>query len=167
VNPSKFNKQNFSSRTASKEDGMKRVIGMVLVGLFIAVGSAQAQCGKCGMGDEAKVERQDMVGEKLNQMSKDLKLSAEQRVQVESILKEKMEKKHQIMEQHKAAMEALHGEFKAKLKSVLSEEQMTKWEAQKDKMGDMKGKCPHCKKGEMCEKCKSKKGQKPAEEDAK
>ena len=37
----------------------------------------------------------------------------------------------------------------------LSEEQMKKWEAQKAEMGEGKGKCPYCKKGEMCEKCKA------------
>lgn len=136
---------------------MNRVIGMVLVGLFISVVSAQAHCGKCGIGDAPKGEAQEMVTDKLDKMTKDLKLSAEQKAQVQSFMKEKMEKKHHIMEEKKAALDALHEEFKAKLKGVLSEEQMKKWESAQDEKGEMRGKCPHGKKGKMCPVCQMKK----------
>lgn len=160
--------------TLIKEDGMKRVMWMALAVLVIAAGSAQANCGKCGKGDVPKEVMEEMVNDRLDQMTTNLKLSAEQRAQVEAIMKDKMAKKQAIMDQKEAAMKALHEDFLVKLKGVLSAEQMKQWETKKDKCpdckdgklcekcklkkGNMKGNCPDCKDGKPCKKCKLKKG---------
>lgn len=129
---------------------MKKFFGVMLVALFLALGaaSAQAHCGKCGVGD-AHPDMKAMAGEKLEMMTKDLNLTDEQKTKVEAIMKAKMEKKEAIMDEKSKAMEALHEDFKAQLKQVLNEEQLKKWEALKDK-------CPMCKEGKMCEMCMKK-----------
>jgi Spy/CpxP family protein refolding chaperone len=130
---------------------MKKVMWMVLAGLFIAVGSAQAHCGKCGMDDAPQAKEQGSADKDFDKMGKELKLTAEQKAQVKSIMEEKRQKKQAIMEQKQAAMAALHEEVKAKLKTVLSEEQVKAWEAKKEG-------CPLCKDGKPCKDCEAKKG---------
>ncbi|MDP2653752.1 MAG: hypothetical protein Q8Q08_06945 [Candidatus Omnitrophota bacterium] len=157
---------------------MNKAIGILIAGLLIVSGNAYAHCGKCGVGDPAPAAQEDMMGKKLDMMTKELKLSDEQKGKVEAILKEKMEKKQQIMAQKKEAMDALHADFKAKLQGVLSEEQMKSWETMKDKCpmckdgkmcemckGKMKGHCPDCKDGKMCEMCMLKKKNKKMGDD--
>ena len=137
---------------------MRKILFMVLAGLFVAAATAQANCGRCGMGDMPKAQAQEPVKRHLDKMAKDLKLSDEQKARVEVIMKEKMEKKDRIMKEKMVAMDALHEEFKAKLKGVLSEEQMKKWEAGQEHKGEMKGKCPYCKDGKMCAHCQKEQG---------
>ena len=136
---------------------MNKMIWMVLIGLFVCTGSVQANCGKCVMVDVPKADEQGMIKEHLDKMSSTLALTPEQKVQLEAIMKEKMAAKRQIMEHKEAAMKALQEQFKTKLKGVLTEEQMKKWEAKKEGQCDMKGKCPDCKKGKKCPKCQLKK----------
>ena len=131
---------------------MNKVIWMVLVGLTVTVGSAQANCGHCDKLGTPKVSTEEMAAEKLDVMTKKLKLSVEQKAQVQIILKEKIEKMQQLMDQKHAAMQVLYEDYTAKLKGVLSEEQMKQWEAKKD-CYDKKDKkygekvCPHDKAG--------------------
>jgi len=132
---------------------MGKVMWMVLAGLFLAVGSVQADCGKCGAGDGVQMDHQAMVNTHIDKMTKELALTAEQKIQLEAIMKEKLAKKEQIMAQKEASMKALHEEFKVKVKGVLSEEQMKKWEANKESR-DAKGDCP-CK-DKMCPECQKK-----------
>jgi hypothetical protein len=89
-------------------------------------------------------------------MTADLGLSDEQKGKVEAIMKEKMEQKKALKEEHRADMDSLHENFKAQLKGILTEEQMTKWEAMKD---EHMAKCPECKEGKMCPMCMKKKGE--------
>lgn len=140
---------------------MKRILGIAVVGLFLAVGSAQANCGKCGVGDEMKADKGKTTAEKADKMAKKLNLSDEQKAKYEALVTEKMAKKEAIMADKKKAMEALHEDFKAKLGAVLTPEQMKSWEAMKDDRGPMMGKCPMCEKsGGMCEHCKMNKDKK-------
>lgn len=165
---------------------MKKVLGLLLAGMFFAALNAQAHCGKCGMEDGAhKDDKGAMVSAKVDKLAKELSLTDEQKGKVEGIIKEKMEKKQQLMEEHHKSMDALQEDFKAKLGGVLSAEQMAKWEDMKkdhgkdcpdckdgkicktckmkkamDKMGD----CPKCKDGKMCKKCKMKKAKEEKEE---
>ncbi len=148
---------------------MSKVCLSMLVGLFLMTANAQAHCGKCGVGDAThegagemtKGEGCPIVGGKLEKLTKELSLTDEQKPQVEAILKEKMEKKQQIMDDKHKAMDALHADFETKLKGVLTEEQAQKWSAHKDSMAEHHGKCPDCKDGKMCEKCKGMKGHCP------
>lgn len=131
---------------------MNKVVLMVLVGLAVAVGNAQA-CDKCSKAYDRKAPAVETIDERLDKMTKDLNLTPEQRAQVQVILEEKTAKKQKIMDEKHAAMEALHQEFQAKLKGVLSAEQLKQWEAGKDR-------CPDCKDGKLCKKCKFKKSRK-------
>lgn len=142
---------------------MNKVLASLFVALFLTAASAQAHCGSCGVGDAPKAEGASkaddmgaMVSAKVEKLTKELSLNDEQKGKVEAIIKEKMEKKHQIMEEKHKAMDALHEEFKTKLSGVLTPEQVTKWESMKK---DFDG-CPMCKDGKMCKKCKLMKGKK-------
>ena len=137
---------------------MKRILWITLVVFLAVAGSAQADCGKCGMGHgpEAGMEMdmEKAVSEKIEKMTAELALTPEQQEQVKQIMQEKMERTRQIKEEKRAAMDALHKEVQAKMKAALTEEQLKKWEElKKDKPG-MMGKCPHCEEGKMCPKCK-------------
>lgn len=136
------------------EKAMKKSLGILLVVLFLTAGNALAHCGKCGMGDDSGMDMKAMAEEKVGKMAKDLSLNDEQKSRVAAIVKEKMEKKHAIMNEKHKAMDDLHEEYKGKLKEVLNEEQLKKWE--KKKYG-VEGKCPMCIDGKMCKKCKIKK----------
>lgn len=138
---------------------MQKIMWMVMAVLFLAIGSAQAHCGKCGVGEAAPAQMKDAKDSsaaKVDKLAKDLKLSDEQKVKVEALVKEKLEKKQKIMADKESAMDALHEDFKAKLKSALSEEQYKSWEAGLDKSGEMKGHCPYCKHGKLCPMCEKK-----------
>ncbi len=128
---------------------MTRILGMLVVGLFLAVGTAQAHCGKCGIGEASKSDMKAMGDAKLDMMKKELVLTDEQAAQVKQIMTAKMEKKQKLMDEKHKAMEALHDDFKAQLKGVLNEAQFKKWEEVKDR-------CPMCKDGKMCEMCMKK-----------
>lgn len=134
---------------------MKKVLGILLAFLFLTAGNAFAHCGKCGMGDDPSMDMTAMAEEKAGKMAKDLSLTDEQKSKVASIIKEKMRNKRSLMEAKDKAMDALHEEFQTKLKGILTEEQMKKWE---EKKAGSEGHCPMCKDGKMCKKCKEMKG---------
>jgi hypothetical protein len=130
---------------------MKRMMGVALMIFLLAAGNAQAGCEKCGMHKGMKGADQVSLSERVDRMAAELDLNAEQKAQVEAIMKEKMARKEQIMAQKQASAASLQEEVRAKLQGVLSAEQMKKWEA-------MKGDCPLCKSGKPCKGCDSKKG---------
>ncbi len=135
---------------------MNKVLTGLCVLFLLMTANAQAHCGHCGVGDSSKDDMGAMVSEKVQGMTKELALNDEQKGKVEGIIKEKMAKKQQLMEENRKAMDAVHEDFTTKLNGVLTEEQKTKWEARKkDGPGEMK--CPKCKDGKMCKKCKIKK----------
>lgn len=137
---------------------MNKVLAIVITALLLTSGNAQAHCGKCGVGDAPKSDIDTMLNEKTEMLTKKLNLTDDQKAKVQAILKEKMAKKQEIMDQKHNAMDALHEEFKAKLGAILTEEQMKNWEEMKKDSDGMMGKCPMCKDGKMCEVCKLKKG---------
>jgi len=132
---------------------MKRVLWMVLAVLFLTAGNLYAHCGKCGVGDAVAENAAAEVDEKVAKLTKDLGLDDAQQVKLKVIIQEKVDKKHQIMDDKHKAMDAVHQDFQAKLKDVLTAEQLTKWEAIKADRGAMEDHCPMCKKGKMCEMC--------------
>ena len=80
---------------------------------FVSVACVQA-CGKCGVGGSEK---------HMKHLSKKLKLSADQEVQIKKIMDEKMQK----MEETGKQSEAYHKEFMEKVEAVLNEEQKIKF----------------------------------------
>ncbi|MCB9771904.1 MAG: hypothetical protein H6754_05085 [Candidatus Omnitrophica bacterium] len=140
---------------------MKKIIGLIVAGLLISSSQVFAHCGKCGVGDaHPESDVSAMVTKKSDMLAKELKLSDEQKTKVQAILKEKMDKKAKIMDEKHAAMTSLHEEFKAKLGTVLTPEQMKNWEAMMDKSSEKGVKCPMCKDGKMCKMCQLKKADK-------
>ncbi|MCR4337058.1 MAG: hypothetical protein NUV91_04545 [Candidatus Omnitrophica bacterium] len=131
---------------------MKKITAIILFSLFLTT-AAQANCGKCGVGDKhPEANKDQMVSEKVAKMTAEFNLTDEQKAQVQNLIQEKMTKKEAIMEEKHKAMQALHEDFHAKLKGVLTEEQIKKWES-------MKEECPECEKeGKMCKVCAAKKG---------
>lgn len=136
---------------------MKRILWLVLVVLFLTAGNLYAHCGKCGVGDEAVENAAAQVDEKVAKLTEDLGLDDEQKARLKVIIQEKMDKKQQIMADKHKAMDALHEDFQAKLKEVLTAEQFKKWEAIKADKAGMESKCPMCKEGKMCAMCLLKK----------
>lgn len=140
---------------------MQKIIGLIVAGLLISSSYAYAHCGKCGVGDaHPETDISAMVTEKSDMLAKELKLTDEQKAKVQTILAEKMDKKAKIMDDKHAAMTSLHEEFKTKLGTVLSPEQMKSWEAMMDKSSEKGVKCPMCKDGKMCKMCQLKKAEK-------
>jgi hypothetical protein len=145
---------------------MNKIFAILLTSMFLIVGNAQANCGKCGIGDAPKADVNAMITEKVEMLTKELKLNDEQKMKVEALINEKMAKKQEMREQKLKAMEALHEEFKTKLSSILTAEQMTSWETMMKNPESMMAKCPMCKDGKMCEMCllkKKKMAQEPEE----
>jgi hypothetical protein len=85
-----------------------------------------------------------------------LKLTDEQKTKLHAIMMEKKTKMHAMMDEHHQAMDRLHEDFEKKLGGILTVDQMKKWEEKMEKHGDMKGHCPMCKGGKMCDMCKMK-----------
>jgi hypothetical protein len=147
---------------------MKKTIVLFLMGFLLIAGNALAHCGKCGVGDSDHDGAHNMVTKKVNKMAAELGLSDEQKAQIEAIMLEKKEKKQQIWDEKKASMESLSDEYTTKIKGVLTEEQMAKWEAARAAKGSMKAGCPMCKDGKKCEMCeKASKGACPLCKDGK
>jgi len=91
------------------------------------VGIAGAHCGKCGLPKEGGTD--DYVAKKAEKLTDKLGLSAEQSAQAKVLIKEKMEKKHTIMQEKSDAIEAVKEEYSAKLAALLNDEQKVKYEA--------------------------------------
>lgn len=134
---------------------MKKVLGIMLLGLFLIAGNASAHCGKCGLGDAPDKDMKAMAGERNDKMAKELGLNDEQKGKLSALMNEKMEKRHAIMEENRKAMDALHEDFQAKLKGFLTEDQVKKLE---EKMAGGEGHSPMWKEGKMCPKCAMMKG---------
>jgi len=148
---------------------MNRILAIMALSLLLTAGNTYAHCGKCGVGDapkaagtDAKMDMGAMVAEKTEKLTKELNLTDDQKTKVQAILQEKMTKKQAIMDEKHKAMDALHEEFKTKLGAILTPEQMKTWEEMKKDGHGMKGMCPMCKDGKMCEMC-MKKGKKGGE----
>jgi hypothetical protein len=126
---------------------MKKLI--ILTALLAFAGMATpvfAHCGKCGVGDDKKVMDVDAKVEKL---TKKLGLSEDQANKLKPVLQEKMDKKKALYEKKKADMQALHDDYQAKLKGILTPEQLSKYEAMKEGMMEHKGSMMDGHKGSM------------------
>lgn len=131
----------------------------LIVGLVLCSSNAFAHCGTCGVGDKGGHEHaQEKLKERGDEFSNKLNLTPEQKEQMKALREEKREKMKAMHEEMKKQKEALYVEHKAKVATILSPEQMQQWEKMKEDHEEMMGKCPECKDGKMCKKCKMKKG---------
>ncbi len=129
---------------------MKKFIFVLVALVMLTTAPAFAHCGKCGIGDEKGHEKGGMKGEmtdaskgemadkRIKKLTKQLDLSPEQAKQVEALMDTKMEKKKAIHEEVEKKMEAIREEYKAGLKSILTPEQLVKYESLKDEKGNMR-----------------------------
>lgn len=123
---------------------MRKLILSLLL-LSLSALPAFAHCGMCGVGD--KKDAGSMADKKVEAMTAELGLSEEQATQLKAIMNEKMEKKSALHEKQTAEMDAVKEEYKSKLKSVLTEEQLKQYESMKETKT-----CPMCgKAGKDCE----------------
>lgn len=126
---------------------MKKVLAVLMVGLFLMVFDAKANDARHAMRKGAEPQDIDtMVNSKVATMTKELSLTGEQKEKTKVLLKEKLEKIRQLTEDYHKSLSALDREFKANLGGVLSAEQMSKWEAMRT---ERSGGCPDCKAGKM------------------
>ena len=122
---------------------MNKTILMTTLILMSAAGPAFAGCGMCGVGEAKKghhAMKEELAAEKVKKMTKQLDLSAEQAKQLEAIMQEKMDKKKAVHEETEKKMDAIREDFQAKLKTVLTPEQLEKYNSMKDKKEDNPGK---------------------------
>lgn len=117
---------------------MNRKIVTVLVGMMLVTGgTAYAHCGACGVGDEAEAKEMKMDKKKMaKHMDKwhhKLGLSEDQAAKMDAAKKTKMDK-----------IAAAEKEYMTTLKSILNEEQMSKYQKM---MGDHHGKKKGSDKG--------------------
>ncbi|MGE0267016.1 MAG: hypothetical protein AB7S78_00990 [Candidatus Omnitrophota bacterium] len=106
--------------------------------LMLAAGPAFSGCPMCG-GSEGKTvqpeKKADKTSKKVKQMTKSLALTEQQALQLEALMREKMDKKKAVHEEAEKKMELIRKEYQDKLKTVLTPEQLEKYNARKDKHG--------------------------------
>ena len=120
---------------------MKRSIFVFIAVLMLVAAPAFANCGNCGVdkkGHPKNAMKSDMADQHVKKLTKQLKLSDEQAKQAKALMDSKMEKKKAIHEETEKKMEAIHEEYTAGLKSILTPEQLEKYESLKEKKGDMR-----------------------------
>src|SRR3989338_7907298 len=74
---------------------------------------------------------------RIEKMTKDLWLSQDQAAQLKALMTTKMEKKRALHEETKTKMQAIQDEYNASLKSLLTPEQLKKYEARKEEKKEM------------------------------
>lgn len=99
-----------------------------------------AHCGHCGVGEDGKaMGNKEHVDQKLDNLSKKLGLTDQQKSAIRPALEEFWSKKETMMKDHMAQMDALHADKKAKIVAVLTPEQEAKWEKMQEDMPMKKG----------------------------
>jgi len=124
---------------------VKKTLLIGVAVFLLSTSLAFAYCGTCGIGGDKGSKSCDWMEKKITKMTAELGLSEEQVVQVEVIMKEKMEKKKALWAEKKEKMEALHNEFTESLKGILSEEQAAKFDAMMEKRSKKDSKHDHHK----------------------
>lgn len=127
---------------------MKKII-LGLAAVAMAVGSYATDSAK------AKKSPEQMANKRADKLKTELTLSDEQRGRVYTAVLEKINKTRAIKEKYKGTkekqamhteMKAVHDNFEASMKSILSAEQFTKWQDLKAKQKEKhkgKGKGKH------------------------
>ncbi len=132
---------------------MKKSLMLAVAVVAMAAVSVRAHCGKCGVGDEkAAVEKCDikkeaMVDERLQHLTKELNLSAEQQAKVKAAIEKKVAAKCALHEETSEKMEAVSDTAAQEIRAALTPEQAAKFDEMKKHGGCCAGKadkCPSC-----------------------
>ena len=124
-----------------------RMMGLMVAGMFgMALAASPVSAHEHG-------DKKD-PGKSLEMLTKKLKLTDEQRGQVDQIMQDYHSKMEALHEQ----IEALHNEKHEKIKAVLTPEQQAKFDEMQDKMKDHKKDKKHGKDCD-CEQCRLHKGE--------
>lgn len=109
------------------------------LGGMLALGSASAQDNNASA--QAPAAAPKMRGPSIDQLAQDLNLTDDQKAKVKEALDNQMKKMHELrglsQEDRRAKAQELRKELNAKMKSILTAEQYSKWE--KSHMGGMRG----------------------------
>jgi len=121
--------------------------GLLALGTFAQAQEADKPAKPPGdrQGPPGGSRRADM-GQRLDKMAEELGLSAEQKTQLEAAMKERMEKAQVLRggeslspEDRRAKMREIADAHLAKVKSILTPEQFTKWEEMRPARGQRPG----------------------------
>ena len=114
---------------------MKKLI--LLTAVIFMLTAASGFAGEEKGHHEKGAKKGETAEKRIEKMTKDLGLSAEQAAQLKAIMATKMEKKKAIHEEIEKRMEAIHEEYNTSLKSILTPEQLKKYEARKEEKKEM------------------------------
>ena len=136
---------------------MKKSLILAVAVVAIYGVNVRAHCGKCGVGDEkATAEKCDikkaaMVDDRVQTLTKELGLSADQQAKVKAAVEKKMTEKCALHEETSKKMESISNTAAQEIRAVLTPEQAAKLDEMK-KSGE--GCCAG--KAEKCAKCAAK-----------
>ena len=121
---------------------------LIITMMMVLVAMPALAKSKGMKGHDKWDNKEKIVEKKVEKMTKNLGLSAEQAGQLKALMQEKMAKRNAIHEEMKAKMDAIRDEFEIKLKTILTPEQLKKHEAKRKKMGGRHGRKHHGEHGE-------------------
>ncbi len=112
----------------------------LFIGLAIVFGlcfqSAAAQTATPPPGKQTvKDEVAEKVKSELAKIDKELKLTADQKAQLKTILTEQMDKLQEVYKEVEPKAQAIKEESRGKMRAVLTPEQLTKWDKMKAEHG--------------------------------
>lgn len=114
---------------------MKKIFFSMLI-VLLAAGPAFSGCPMCGPDGKKESVREKKVVEKAKKLSKKLDLSDEQAKRVEDLIFEKMEKKKAVHAEAQQKIEVIKADYRAKLKSILTPEQLERYNAWQQEQED-------------------------------
>lgn len=102
----------------------------VVFGLCLQSAAAQTDAAPTAK-DQAKTEVADKVKVELAKIDQELKLTADQKAELKTILTEQMEKLQAVYKEIEPKVQGIREESRGKMRAVLTPEQRTKWETMK------------------------------------
>lgn len=117
------------------------LLAALAAGVLIAAPTLQAQDKKPNRpeGSPPAGQRGEMAKERLDKLSEELKLTADQKTKVEAAMKEQAEAVRGLRdatpEDRRAKMQTARKAFDAKMKEILTADQYTKWEKTREQRG--------------------------------
>ena len=146
---------------------MKKSLLLAVAVVAMAGVSVRAHCGKCGVGDEkasteqCDVKKASMVDDRLQHLTKELGLSADQQAKVKAALEKKIDAKCALHEETDKKADTLQETAEQEIRAALTPEQAAKLDEMKKKghgcCAGKTDKCPKCAAGEKGHSCPMKK----------
>lgn len=133
---------------------MNKQLILITAILMVTAGPVFACCGFCDLSKKGS-NHDEWKKAKIEKMTTELGLSADQVTQVEALLSDKIEKKKAVWDEAKKEKAAIREEYKTKLKSILTAEQLEKHTAmmeEKESKREHKGSDYEHEKGSDSEK---------------